>query len=108
MHIITKNVNMDNLKQILFKLFPERRETFSTSNNIWNYQKKGQLFLKGKNGGISLKECEPLLWETEFRIAKHPQYDIFAYASSRCPGIENNMTSCICLYNDKDKSYSFE
>lgn len=83
-------------------------ELFKISNNEekndWNYQKKGKLFLNGKKGGILLKKCKPLSWETPFRIAKHPQNDVYAYASSQCPGIKNNMTSCICLYNKKEKS----
>ena len=107
---VIANLSNNNMEEIdyhklLNEIFKKRSNEVKKNHlNDWNYQKKGKLFFKGKKGGISLKECKPLSWETEFRIAKHPYKDIYAYASSKCPGIENNMTSCICLYNENDKS----
>ena len=64
----------------------------------WNYQEAGKLHIDNyipKDGPYN----SPLPWNKKLRIAKHPNKEIYAYASSRCDGIINDETSCICIYS---------
>lgn len=80
----------DDLINRIFNDSETRRES-------WNYQSRGYLFI---SDGSVIKPLglDPLSWETPLRIAKHPKENVYAYSSSKCRGIEKDMTSCICLY----------
>ena len=69
----------------------------------WNYQSRGELHL---SDGQVIKPLglEPLYWLRPLRIAKHPNENIYAYASSKSNGIKDDMTSCICLYYPENET----
>ena len=86
-----------NYQELLAHLFT--KEPLTTTSKSWNYQSNGCLYL-ASNGNKPVKPigCVPLYWERPFRIAQHPKENVYAYATSQTHDINNNETSCICLF----------
>lgn len=86
-----------NYQELLAHLFT--KEPLTTTSKSWNYQSNGCLYL-ASNGNKPVKPigCVPLYWERPFRIAQHPKENVYAYATSQTHNINNNETSCICLF----------
>jgi len=87
-----------NYQELLAQLFT--KEPLTTTSKSWNYQSNGYLYLES-NGGykrIKFKTCAPLFWERPFRIAQHPEENVYAYATSQTRDVNNNQSSCICLH----------
>jgi len=81
---------------LLKKMFPvvDYSKPTRSSRGQWNYQSKGKLYLIDEKLSDVNADPLPLPWEKELRVAKHPQENIYAYASSCC----SNRSSCICLF----------
>ena len=94
-------------KDILNKLYPKSIDKSGEPYiNQCNYQKEGQLFFAGRTTGVIPNKSKPLSWETPFRIAYNSSDKVYAYASSRCAGIQDDETSCICVYDPKHDDYT--
>ena len=85
----------NNYHNLLEQLFLKKLQTANIKS--WNYQCKGNLYFSS-NQKVKPIKCVPLSWEKPFRIARHPEKNVYAYATSQTPDIKDNETSCICLY----------
>ena len=84
-------------EDILDRLFLQKKEHLDK----WNYQSKGELHFSDGSSCTPYDNL-PLLWQVPFRIAKHPDDSVYAYASSKCKGIDGDKTSCICLFDNSN------